>query len=488
MFSLFIEPVRNEAVNRNVSQMTKPPPTKSLLRRRQSLNATLEAFLTGVAVVALAYGTATYFNGAFRLLDLFAVLTLLAAMTVTYDHIGVYRRHTGLVVKSIIITKAWFISLGIVLTCAYFLGILTDYYPPQEVMFFAASGLLIQLSIHLFFNRFPLFRPEKNKAAIIVGAGLLANRTYERINENQWIPETVHGLIAVPGDNKVEVDDNGAPILGTLDNIDSILETVGVNVVYVVTSLDASEVLRHLYFDLLDRSIDIHWIPDIFQLSLINPNVKEISGVPIITLSESPLAGEWSHLLKTLEDKFLASICLILASPIILGAAIAIKLDSPGPLIFTQRRTGWDGKVFSIWKFRTMYVHQAKEGFVKQATSDDPRITWIGRFLRRSSIDELPQLFNVLLGDMSLVGPRPHATEHDNLYSKKIRTYLARHRIKPGITGLAQVAGFRGETKELSLMEERVKRDIEYINNWSVTLDISILFKTLFTLFGGRAY
>jgi putative colanic acid biosynthesis UDP-glucose lipid carrier transferase len=135
-----------------------------------------------------------------------------------------------------------------------------------------------------------------------------------------------------------------------------------------------------------------------------------------------------------------------------------------------------------------MYIHQPEAGSVTQATVDDPRVTRVGRFLRRSSIDELPQLFNVLLGDMSLVGPRPHATEHDDLYSKQIRTYLARHRIKPGITGLAQVNGFRGETKELKLMEERVERDIEYINNWSLSLDLLILIRTLFALFGARAY
>jgi putative colanic acid biosynthesis UDP-glucose lipid carrier transferase len=292
----------------------------------------------------------------------------------------------------------------------------------------------------------------------------------------------------VTEDDKLEAVSAGLPVIGALEDIESILDDRSIKVVYVVTSLDASVVLGRLYLTLLDRSIDINWIPDIFQLSLVNPNVKEISGVPIVTLSESPLAGEWSHLLKTAEDKLLSAILIILSCPLLIAAAVAIKLDSPGPVIFTQRRTGWDGKVFAIWKFRSMYVHEPEEGYVKQATAHDPRVTRVGRFLRRSSIDELPQLFNVLRGDMSLVGPRPHAVEHDDLYSKKIRNYLARHRIKPGITGLAQVMGFRGETRELKLMQDRVRMDIEYINNWSVMLDLSILIRTVFAVLGPRAY
>jgi putative colanic acid biosynthesis UDP-glucose lipid carrier transferase len=459
-----------------------------MLRRRQSLSATFEAFLTGVSVVALAYILARHFSGAFRLLDLYAVLALLAVMTVVYDKLGVYRRHFGFLAKSFNITKAWSMSLAFVLTCGFFLGILDDYYCPQEVALFASLGLGIQLIVHRVATAGPFRRTGRDRPAVIVGTGWLAKHTYDRINNNEWIPETVRGVVCVDGGDELEANADGLPILGTLDDFETILEAEGIKVVYVVTPLDASSVLQRLYFDLLDRSIDIHWIPNIFQLSLINPNVKEIGGVPIITLAESPLIGQWSFILKCLEDKILSAICLILASPVMLGAAIAVKWDSPGPVIFKQRRTGWDGKVFSIWKFRTMYVHEPEEGYLKQATNGDPRITPVGRFLRRSSIDELPQLLNVLLGDMSLVGPRPHATEHDELYSKQIRTYLARHRIKPGLTGLAQVAGFRGETKELRLMEERVKKDIEYINNWSLSLDLLVLFRTLFVVLRARGY
>jgi putative colanic acid biosynthesis UDP-glucose lipid carrier transferase len=208
----------------------------------------------------------------------------------------------------------------------------------------------------------------------------------------------------------------------------------------------------------------------------------------VITLSETPMVGT-RRLVKDIEDKLLASLGLLLVSPLLLAVALAIKLDSPGPVFFRQWRTGWDGKTFRIWKFRSMRVETAEaDGPVHQAKRDDPRVTRVGRMLRRTSLDELPQLFNVLAGEMSLVGPRPHAIGHNVEYSQQIRAYLARHRVKPGITGLAQVRGLRGETEDLTLMSRRVRADIEYINRWSIWLDFSILVRTLFALTGRNAY
>jgi putative colanic acid biosynthesis UDP-glucose lipid carrier transferase len=166
--------------------------------------------------------------------------------------------------------------------------------------------------------------------------------------------------------------------------------------------------------------------------------------------------------------------------------ALAVKLTSPGPVLFKQNRHGCDGQVFKVWKFRSMRVHD--EGEVRQATRDDDRVTPLGRFLRRSSIDELPQLFNVLFGQMALVGPRPHAVTHNIYYTGKVRAYMARHRLKPGITGLAQITGHRGETETLEKMQLRVAQDLNYINQWSLWLDIKILLKTPFTLFSKNIY
>jgi putative colanic acid biosysnthesis UDP-glucose lipid carrier transferase len=169
---------------------------------------------------------------------------------------------------------------------------------------------------------------------------------------------------------------------------------------------------------------------------------------------------------------------------------IAVRFDSPGPVFFRQKRTGWNGKTFRIWKFRSMRVEQevGDSKHLKQAEKNDPRITKVGSFIRKTSLDELPQLINVLTGDMSLVGPRPHAVQHDEVYSQRISDYYARHNIKPGITGLAQVRGYRGETKEIDQMIKRIESDIEYINNWSLWLDLSILVRTVTAFTGKEAY
>jgi putative colanic acid biosynthesis UDP-glucose lipid carrier transferase len=179
---------------------------------------------------------------------------------------------------------------------------------------------------------------------------------------------------------------------------------------------------------------------------------------------------------------------LLAILPLLLVIALAIRLDSPGPVFFRQPRMGWNGKTFRIWKFRSMFVHRTESNTVQQATKNDPRITRVGAFLRKTSLDELPQLFNVLTGEMSLVGPRPHAVQHDMEYSQRIEQYFARHNIKPGITGLAQVRGHRGETRDLDQMIQRVESDIEYINNWSLWLDLLILVRTTMAFSGKNAY
>jgi putative colanic acid biosynthesis UDP-glucose lipid carrier transferase len=192
--------------------------------------------------------------------------------------------------------------------------------------------------------------------------------------------------------------------------------------------------------------------------------------------------------MKDVMDRTIAAIALLVLSPLMLWVAYKVKRSSPGPVFFKQDRHGWDGKVIKVWKFRSMKLHEEANGEVKQATKEDPRITEIGRLIRRTSIDELPQLINVLQGTMSLVGPRPHAVAHNNYYSDKINAYLARHRIKPGITGLAQISGYRGETETIDKMAKRVEYDLSYINNWSLFLDVKILIKTPISLFSKEIY
>ena len=469
---------------------------KPLLQRRSTAFASIQAAMDGAWIIALIYGLAIIqFNYFPNLYIIFGVI-LLATMGIIYDRHGVYRNNAGFTAKSLLLVKVWSISFAVLLGIA-FISKTSELFSRQFLLTFFILGLVGQIIIHALSRQiFRQLKSDQQKSnALIIGTGQLSHYLYEKINTNPWIPEKIVGIVDPNFDNEKRlksrttsnVKDDEFPILGGLYDVLQLLDTNNIRTVYFAVRLDSSPLIEELYFSLLDKNVDIHWAPNIFALNLINHSVKELAGIPIITLSETPMSGI-NLILKTIEDKLLSSIALLFISPILLITALAIKLESPGPVFFRQERTGWNGKNFKIWKFRSMHVHQPDSDTVKQATKNDSRITRVGKFLRRTSIDELPQILNVLQGSMSLVGPRPHAISHNELYSEKIETYLARHRIKPGISGLAQVRGYRGETKELDQMTKRVESDLEYINNWSIWLDLTIMFRTVLTLFSKNAY
>ncbi|MBF0238873.1 MAG: exopolysaccharide biosynthesis polyprenyl glycosylphosphotransferase [SAR324 cluster bacterium] len=201
-----------------------------------------------------------------------------------------------------------------------------------------------------------------------------------------------------------------------------------------------------------------------------------------MNLSSTPIAGV-NRIVKGFEDRIFAFLILLLISPLMLAVAIGVKLSSPGPVFFKQKRHGWNGKEVEIWKFRSMIVHKEEPGQITQATKNDNRITPFGAFIRRTSLDELPQFINVLQGTMSIVGPRPHAVEHNEAYKDIVDGYMLRHKVKPGITGWAQVNGWRGETDTIDKMKRRVEFDLHYIENWSLWFDIKIIFLTVLRIF-----
>jgi Undecaprenyl-phosphate glucose phosphotransferase len=243
-----------------------------------------------------------------------------------------------------------------------------------------------------------------------------------------------------------------------------------------------------LAFQLATTPVRICLAPDLIGFEFPKRSYTQVADVPTLLLFDRPISG-WSYVFKAVEDYVLALLALIFFAPLLLLVALAIKLESPGPVFFKQQRMGFNNKLFEIWKFRTMCTDLADPDCEVQTTRNDSRVTRVGRFLRRSSLDEFAQLFNVLRGDMSLVGPRPHALEtkaEGCLFAEVVDHYVARHKVKPGITGWAQVNGWRGETRTIEDIEKRVEYDLYYIENWSVWFDLVIILKTFVVVFSTK--
>ncbi|WP_454873203.1 undecaprenyl-phosphate glucose phosphotransferase [Paraburkholderia xenovorans] len=248
--------------------------------------------------------------------------------------------------------------------------------------------------------------------------------------------------------------------------------------IWLALPLSEESMISRCLHEFRDDLVNIRFLPDVSSLALFDGSVIDLIGVPAINLVASPLSSH-ALLKKEVFDRAFSIAALLCLAPLMICVAVAVKLSSPGPVFFVQKRKGADGRVFKIYKFRTMRVHASEPGVIKQASRNDPRITRIGAFLRRTSLDELPQFLNVLRGDMSVVGPRPHAIEHDDLYRTIVHGYIHRYRIKPGITGWAQVNGFRGETDRVEKMQKRVEHDLYYLTNWSFGLDMRIVLATV---------
>ncbi|MGE5640085.1 MAG: undecaprenyl-phosphate glucose phosphotransferase [Clostridia bacterium] len=268
--------------------------------------------------------------------------------------------------------------------------------------------------------------------------------------------------------------------LGSLESLADYCRANPVDVIYIALPMASQPRILSLLEKLRDTTASIYFVPDIFVYDLIQARVDSIGGLPVVAVCETPFTGI-NGLVKTASDFVIASLVLLFILPMLVAIAIGVKLSSPGPVLFKQRRYGVDGRKIVVYKFRSMTV--AEDGdVVRQATRNDSRVTKFGAFLRKTSLDELPQFINVLQGRMSVVGPRPHAIAHNELYRKLIRGYMVRHKVKPGITGLAQVNGFRGETDTVEKMKGRVEYDLAYLRDWSLLLDLQIILKTVWVV------
>jgi putative colanic acid biosynthesis UDP-glucose lipid carrier transferase len=317
------------------------------------------------------------------------------------------------------------------------------------------------------------------RVAVIAGGGELGRKLAERIRGTPFLGIRLAGFF---DDRSPERIGSVAPgeNLGALNQIAAYVKTHHVDLMYITLPMASQPRILKLLDELHDTTASIYFVPDIFLFDLIQARMDTIGGIPVLAACETPFYGI-NGLIKRASDIVLASVILALVLPVMLVIAIGVKLSSHGPVLFRQRRYGLDGKEIVVYKFRTMTVLE-DGNVIRQATRNDRRVTRFGAFLRQFSLDELPQFFNVLQGRMSVVGPRPHAVAHNEMYRRLIKGYMIRHKVRPGITGLAQVNGLRGETATLDKMQSRIEHDLDYLRNWSLQLDLQIVVKTVFVV------
>ncbi|MFZ6814709.1 undecaprenyl-phosphate glucose phosphotransferase [Undibacterium sp. Rencai35W] len=347
------------------------------------------------------------------------------------------------------------------------------------------SLMLTAASIRLF-GAFFYSNPARRRKAVLIWSNSACADLIDSLRRTPLAAIDVVGFFDNRNDSRPP---SGLTRLGNLDDVtewlvDPKTGRLTVDVVFIGLNTKEPPELAEIIAILQDSTASTYFVPESLIFGMPGIQLREMAGKPVLASTETPFIG-LAALPKRILDLMGASLGLILLSPLLMTVAIGVKLSSPGPIFFKQKRYGVAGKPISIYKFRSMKDHNS-EGPVIQATQRDNRVTSFGRFIRSTSIDELPQLFNVLIGNMSLVGPRPHAVEHNELYRKLVHGYMLRHKIKPGITGWAQVNGFRGETETLEKMQRRVDLDLYYIQHWSVWLDLVILWKTVGVLFGDK--
>ena len=315
-----------------------------------------------------------------------------------------------------------------------------------------------------------------HKEVLIVGAGESAQSAVESLKEHPWIGYDVVQMVPVNGAT-ISNPYQGIPVAGKDEDLAVVVDRLQVQEVWICLPLRKGDLVNQILNDLRHSTVDIRYVPDMSDVRLLNHKAKELAGLQMLDLSCSPINGV-NYFLKQLEDRVLGALIFLFISPLLLLISIGVKLSSPGPVIFKQYRHGIDGCKINVYKFRSMKVHQEGDDSVTQATKGDERITRFGNFLRRTSLDELPQFFNVIQGKMSIVGPRPHAVLHNEHYKDIVESYMKRHKVKPGITGWAQVNGYRGETDTVDKMQKRVEYDLFYIENWSLLFDLKIILLT----------
>jgi len=403
---------------------------------------------------------------------LLAVLACLLLSSIIIPATGAFRHdfRWAFIRKFRRLLAGWAVVVMTMVTLAAMLKVTSDY---SRIWFgtfvlFGAVALFFSQVIEHGWQLRRRRRPGTQRTVVLAGGGDNGLRVERRINSD---PDGELKLMARFGEGWG--GGNSLPMAGLAEFVDA----ESVQEVWIAAPWDDHGMLEEVLAELRESVVDINVVPDLHQYRMLNQSISEWSGMPVISLSGTPMTGAERHL-KAATDRLSSLALLLLLSPLLVGLALLIRLTSPGPVLFRQARHGMGGEPIEVLKFRSMLLHTEAGGRVTQAGPGDERVTAIGRFLRRTSLDELPQLINVLKGEMSLVGPRPHAVEHNELFKSRIPKYMLRHKVKPGMTGWAQVNGLRGITDTPEKMAMRIEHDLWYIQNWSLWLDLRIMLMT----------
>jgi putative colanic acid biosysnthesis UDP-glucose lipid carrier transferase len=446
----------------------------------QSVTSLAAAFLEPVISVAAFLALTRLFHEPILRSSLTLCLLIFA---LTFP--GRNRFRDNLLSAGVDIVSSWIVLLAILVLFGYATRSFGFFNPDQLIAWALVTPVLQWLAVWL--GQSLILRhassPQARRPAVVVGGGPLGVKVSRALTDGRGDGTDFIGYFDDRIDERLH-HEAAAKRLGGLQDVAAYISANGIREVYITLALGSQPRIVSLLEQLQGTTASLFFVPDVFGISIIQGRLQDLNGVPVVGICETPFTGT-NDLVKRISDIILATVILILTSPLLLAIAIGVKLSSPGPVIFKQRRNGLDGGEILVYKFRSM-TSQDNGPVVRQATKNDSRITPFGAFLRRTSLDELPQFINVLGGTMSIVGPRPHAVAHNEEYRRLIKAYMVRHKVKPGITGWAQVNGHRGETDTVEKMQARVEYDLEYLRNWSLGLDLQIIVRTIRLVFFDR--
>ncbi len=450
----------------------------------QSVTSLVAAFMEPAIAVLVYLAVKAWFDMAVDRADLTLCLLVFA---LTFP--GPVRFRDRQLDAAVDISSSWLSVLFILGLCGYATQSL-EFFDLQVLLWWATLAPVFQMLACMVGRRVLQHQAglaQNHRVAVVVGAGPLGLRVAQSFQARIDTRVDFRGYFDDRTASRLEPN-TADHLIGNLNRLSSYIAEHGVQEVYITLPLGTQPRIIELLAQLQGTTASVLYVPDVFGITIIQGRIQDMNGLPVVGLCETPFTGT-NQLVKRLSDVALSATILVLTAPLLLAIAAAVKLSSPGPAIFKQRRNGLGGEEIVVYKFRSMTTGDTTGddgAAVPQARRQDPRVTRLGAFLRKTSLDELPQFVNVLQGRMSIVGPRPHAVAHNEQYRQLIKAYMVRHKVKPGITGWAQIHGHRGETDTVQKMQARVEYDLEYLRNWSLALDFQIVARTIKLVFFDR--